>query len=109
MVESDPIYSILYIDDEENNLTSFKSTFRRDYHIHVASTGKQGLEILEKHNIQVVITDQRMPDMSGIEFLEQIVPLYPDCMRMIMTGFSDMDAIIQAINRGNIYRYISKP
>ena len=107
--DSDPIYSILYIDDEENNLISFKSTFRRDYHCHVASTGEQGLEIMEKHNIQVVITDQRMPDMSGIEFLEQIVPLYPDCMRMIMTGFSDMDAIIQAINTGNIYRYISKP
>ena len=109
MVDSDPIYSILYIDDEENNLTSFKSTFRRDYHIHVASSGEQALEIMEKHNIQVVITDQRMPDMSGIEFLEKIVPLYPDCMRMIMTGFSDMDAIIQAINKGNIYRYISKP
>jgi len=105
----DPVYSILYIDDEENNLISFKSTFRRDYHIHVASTGKAGLEIMEKHNIQLVITDQRMPDMTGIEFLEKIVPLYPDCMRMIMTGFSDMDAIIQAINKGNIYRYVSKP
>ena len=109
MVDSDPIYSILYIDDEENNLTSFKSTFRRDYHIHVASSGEQALEIMDKHNIQVVITDQKMPDMSGIEFLEKIVPLFPDCMRMIMTGFSDMDAIIQAINKGNIYRYISKP
>ncbi len=107
--DSDPIYSILYIDDEENNLISFKSTFRRDYHIHVASSGQEGLEIMDKHNIQVVITDQRMPDMSGIEFLEQTVHLYPDCMRMIMTGFSDMDAIIQAINTGNIYRYISKP
>ena len=83
MVTSDPIYSILYIDDEENNLTSFKSTFRRDYHIHVASTGQEGLEIMEKHNIQLVITDQRMPDMTGIEFLEKIVPLYPDCMRML--------------------------
>lgn len=109
MVTSDPIYSILYIDDEENNLTSFKSTFRRDYHIHVASSGQEGLEIMEKHNIQLVITDQRMPDMTGIEFLEKIVPLYPDCMRMILTGFSDMEAIIQAINKGNIYRYVSKP
>ncbi|TFH21950.1 MAG: response regulator [Bacteroidia bacterium] len=109
MTTSDPIYSILYIDDEENNLISFKSTFRRDYRIHVAGTGKAGLEIMEKNTIQLVITDQKMPDMSGIEFLEKIVPLYPDCMRMIMTGFSDMDAIIQAINKGNIYRYVSKP
>ena len=109
MFNSDPIYSILYIDDEENNLTSFKSTFRRDYHIHVATSGQEGLEIMEKHNVQLVITDQRMPDMTGIEFLEKIVPLYPDCMRMILTGFSDMEAIIQAINKGNIYRYVSKP
>ena len=109
MSDSDPIYSILYIDDEENNLVSFKSTFRRDYHIHVASSGQEALEIMESNNIQLVITDQRMPDMSGIEFLEQIVPLYPDCMRMIMTGFSDLEAVIQAINKGNIYRYVSKP
>lgn len=108
-LDSDPIYSILYIDDEENNLTSFKSTFRRDYRIHVASSGAEGLEIMDKHNIQLVITDQRMPDMTGIEFLEQIVPLYPDCMRMIMTGYSDLEAVIQAINKGNIYRYVSKP
>ena len=107
--DSDPIYSILYIDDEENNLISFKSTFRRDYHIHVASSGQEALEIMENNHIQLVITDQRMPDMSGIEFLEQIVPLYPDCMRMIMTGFSDLEAVIQAINKGNIYRYVSKP
>jgi len=107
--DSDPIYSILYIDDEENNLISFKSTFRRDYHIHMASSGREGLEIMENHDIQLVITDQRMPDMSGIEFLEQIVPLYPDCMRMILTGFSDLEAVIQAINKGNIYRYVSKP
>ena len=107
--DSDPIYSILYIDDEENNLISFKSTFRRDYHIHVASSGEEGLELMEKNNIQLVITDQRMPDMTGIEFLEQIVPLHPDCMRMIMTGYSDMEAVIQAINKGNIYRYVPKP
>ena len=103
-----PIYSVLYIDDEENNLISFKSTFRRDYHIHVATSGRAGLEIMEQNTIQLVITDQRMPDMTGIEFLEKIVPLYPDCMRMIMTGYSDMDAIIQAINKGNIYRYVSQ-
>jgi sigma-B regulation protein RsbU (phosphoserine phosphatase) len=109
MAISDPIYSILYIDDEEQNLTSFKSTFRRDYRIHVAASGEQALEIMENHNIQLVITDQRMPDMTGIDFLEKIVPLYPDCMRMIMTGYSDMEAVIQAINKGNIYRYISKP
>ena len=109
MVASKPKYSILYIDDEEHNLISFKSTFRRDYNIHVATSGQVGLEIMKQHEIHLVITDQRMPEMTGIEFLEQIQPHYPDCIRMIMTGFTDMDAIIQAINKGNIYRYIAKP
>jgi len=109
VVALNPIYSILYIDDEEHNLISFRSTFRRDYNIHVATSSREGLEIMDKHKIQLVITDQRMPDMSGVEFLEKIVSLYPDCMRMIMTGYSDMDAIIQAINKGNIYRYVAKP
>ena len=102
-------YSVLYIDDEEHNLISFKSTFRREYDIHVASSARTGLEIMEQNEINLVITDQRMPEMTGVEFLEKIKYQYPDCVRMIMTGFSDMDAIIQAINKGNIYRYITKP
>jgi len=102
-------HSVLYIDDEEHNLTSFNSTFRRDYEIHLASSGQMGLEIMKQNDIHLVITDQRMPAMTGIEFLEKIVPLYPDCIRMVMTGFSDMEAIIQAINIGRIYRYITKP
>jgi sigma-B regulation protein RsbU (phosphoserine phosphatase) len=109
MVPSNPKYSVLYIDDEEHNLISFKSTFRREYNIHVANSGKSGLEIMEKNEINLVITDQRMPEMTGVEFLEKVKNLYPDCVRMIMTGFSDMEAIIQAINKGNIYRYITKP
>jgi len=109
MVPSNPKYSVLYIDDEEHNLISFKSTFRREYNIHVATSGKSGLEIMEKNEINLVITDQRMPEMTGVQFLEKVKDLYPDCVRMIMTGFSDMDAIIQAINKGNIYRYITKP
>jgi len=102
-------HSILYIDDEEHNLTSFNSTFRRDYDIHLANSGAEGMEIMANNNIQMVITDQRMPGMTGIEFLEKIVPLYPDCLRIVMTGYSDMEAIIQAINKGRIYHYITKP
>lgn len=109
MVATNSKHSVLYIDDEEHNLISFKSTFRRAYDIHVATSGQRGLEIMEQNEIHLVITDQRMPEMTGVEFLEQVMLLYPDCMRMIMTGFSDMDAIIEAINKGNIYRYIAKP
>ena len=109
MAKEKSLPPILYVDDEEHNLTSFNSTFRRDYEIHLASSGQLGLEIMKSHDIHLVITDQRMPDMTGIEFLEKIVPDYPDCIRIVMTGFSDMDAIIQAINKGRIYHYINKP
>ncbi|MBI5010878.1 MAG: SpoIIE family protein phosphatase [Bacteroidia bacterium] len=100
---------ILYVDDEEDNLVVFKSTFRRDYEIHLAKSGMEGLEIMKKHPIQVIITDQRMPEMTGIQFLQKVIPDYPDCIRMILTGFSDIEAIIQAINTGRVYRYITKP
>jgi phosphoserine phosphatase RsbU/P len=101
--------SILYVDDEEDNLIVFKSAFRREYEVHLARSGREGLEIMKKYPIQVIITDQRMPEMTGIQFLERIIPDYPECIRMIMTGFSDIEAIIQAINTGRIYRYITKP
>lgn len=109
MVTEKAKHPILYIDDEEHNLTSFHSTFRRDYEIHVATSGTMALEIMEQHDIHLVITDQRMPEMTGIELLEQIVIQYPDCIRMIMTGFSDLEAIILAVNKGKISRYITKP
>jgi sigma-B regulation protein RsbU (phosphoserine phosphatase) len=109
LTSSNPIYSILYIDESEQNLTGFKSGFSEDYHIYTATSGRAGLEILEQRTIQLAITDQRLPDMSGIEFLEKVLALHPDCMRMIMTRISDKDAIIQAFNTGIIYRYVVKP
>ncbi|MEN8230235.1 MAG: SpoIIE family protein phosphatase [Bacteroidota bacterium] len=109
MIYTNPIYSILYIDEEERNLISFKSAFGQDYHIYTSTSGKAGLELMEQKTIQLAITDQGLPDMNGIQFLEKILILYPDCMRMIMTKVDDKDAIIQAVNRGHIYRYVSKP
>lgn len=103
------LHPILYLDDERDNLIVFNSAFRREYEVHLASSGEEGLDILKKHEIQVVITDQRMPEMTGIQFLEKIIPDYPHCMRIILTGFSDIEAIIQAINMGRVYRYITKP
>ncbi len=100
---------ILYVDDEKDNLIVFNSAFRRYYDIHLASSGMVGLEIMKKHEIQLVITDQRMPEMTGTEFLEKIILDFPDCIRIILTGFSDIEAVIQAINKGRIYRYITKP
>ncbi len=102
-------YSILYIDDEVVNLNVFKATFRRDYHIHTASSAVEGVSILQSTPIDLIITDQRMPKMTGVEFLKWCKIEYPDTLRIILTGFSDTDAIITAINECDIYRYIAKP
>jgi serine phosphatase RsbU (regulator of sigma subunit) len=100
---------VLYVDDEKDNLIVFKSTFRRNYNIYLASSGKEGLEIMRNNEIHLIITDQRMPEMTGIQFLEKVIPDYPDCVRMILTGFTDIEAIIEAINTGRVHRYITKP
>lgn len=102
-------FSILYVDDEEQNLISFKATFRREYKIFTAKGGDEGIELLKKHPIKLIITDQRMPGMTGVQFLERTLSEYPDTIRVVLTGFSDMEAIIEVINSGRIFRYITKP
>ena len=102
-------FSILYVDDEEHNLISFEATFRKEYKVHTAISAEEGIAVLRENNIKLVITDQRMPDMTGIQFLEKIAPEYPDTIRMILTGFSDIGVIIEAINSGRVFRYITKP
>ena len=100
---------VLYVDDEVNNLNSFKAAFRRDFEIYTASSAKEGRKILDTYEIGVIITDQRMPGMTGIEFLESILPIYPDTIRILLTGFSDINAVMDAINRGQVYKYLVKP
>ncbi|MBI4645102.1 MAG: response regulator, partial [Bacteroidia bacterium] len=101
---------ILYVDDEPENLTVFKSTFRRFYEIFTANSAAEGIEYLAKYpNITVIITDQRMPKMTGVEFLRVTSEKYPAPSRIIMTGYSDIEVIIEAINSFDIFRYITKP
>jgi class 3 adenylate cyclase len=103
-------YKILYVDDEPYNLTVFKETFRKEYQIFTAQSGEEGLNILRvEKNISLIITDQRMPHMTGVQFLEKTIPEFPDVIRMILTGFTDVDALVEAINTGRVYRYITKP
>ncbi len=102
-------FGVLYIDDEINNLNSFKAAFRRDFEIFVAQSAREGRKILDTNEIGVIITDQRMPGMTGIEFLESILTVYPDTIRILLTGFSDMNAVMDAINRGQVYKYLVKP
>ncbi len=101
--------SVLYVDDEENNLRSFKATFRRIYKVHTAISGEEGLKILEENPVQVIITDQRMPEMTGIEFLIKVLERDKEPMRMLLTGYSDINAVIDSINKGQVYRYLTKP
>ncbi|MEB2777294.1 response regulator [Algoriphagus sp. D3-2-R+10] len=100
---------ILYVDDEENNLQAFKATFRRDYQIFLAIDAPLAREILSKEDIDIIITDQRMPGETGVEFLESIIPTYPNPIRILLTGYTDIQAVIDAINKGQVYHYLTKP
>ena len=101
--------NILYVDDEESNLRVFDSVFSRYYNIYTANNGETAIEMLRKYDIHMIITDQKMPEMSGTELLERTLEEFPDILRIILTGFADIQAIIKAINKCSIYKYITKP
>ena len=101
---------ILVVDDEEAILETMTFTFEGDYEVFTSSDARRALQILdEKAPIAVVLTDQRMPNMSGVELLAEVCRRHPNTVRMILTGFADLDAIIEAINDGHVYAYITKP
>jgi len=104
-------YIVLYIDDEEVNLRLFKNSFRRDFEVITANSAIEGLKILDHKNIDVVITDQRMPDMTGVELLEAINNQFPDIPpnRLIVSGFSQDEDIEKAFNHYRLFKFISKP
>lgn len=101
--------NVLYIDDEPHNLVSFKASFRRNFNIFVAESAKEGKNILQSNEIQIILSDQRMPVMTGIEFFESILTEFPKPIRILITGFSDISAVVDAINRGQVYKYLAKP
>ena len=101
---------VLYVDDEQNNLNGFKATFRFDYAIFIASNTTQAYEYLEANpGISVILCDQRMPDKTGVQFFEEVRTAFPNPVRMLITGYTDIESVIDAVNRGHIYRYIKKP
>ena len=101
--------NILYVDDEVTNLSAFKASFRRDFNVFLAESAKEGIAVLEKEQIHIVLTDQRMPEITGVEFLKSIIEKYPDPIRILITGYTDIEVIKEAINTGQIYKYIEKP
>lgn len=102
-------YNILYVDDEISNLNVFKNTFRRNYNIFTAQSAREGLEILDSEKIDLILTDQRMPEMSGVDFLKKVMQKYPEPGRILITAFTDFGALKDAVNEARIFQYIQKP
>ncbi len=103
-------YQILFVDDEPNVLKSMRRIFHQEnYAIHLADSGEQALAIMDQENIQVVISDHRMPGMSGTDLLREIKKRYPSTIRIMLTGYADVDAVLGAVNDGAVYKFITKP
>jgi len=102
--------TLLLVDDEENITSALVRLLRRDgYRILRATSGKQGLELLTQNEVGVIISDQRMPEMTGVEFLSQVKELYPDTVRIVLSGYTELNSVTDAINRGAIYKFLTKP
>ncbi|MEN9640416.1 MAG: hypothetical protein RLZZ262_2285 [Bacteroidota bacterium] len=101
--------SILYLDDEANNLTAFTAAYRREYDITTTTSVEEAVGLLSQKKYSVILSDQKMPDISGVEFFETIRHDHPHAVRVLVTGYADMVSVIDAINKGHVYRYISKP
>jgi len=102
--------SLLLVDDEENILSALTRLLRRDgYKIYRANGGKAGLDLLQTHEVGVIISDQRMPEMTGVEFLSEVKKLYPGTVRMVLSGYTDLNSVTDAINQGAVYKFLTKP
>jgi CheY-like chemotaxis protein len=109
-VEKPKKLKLLVVDDEPDNLDLLYRTFRRDFNVLKADSGVNALQILaQEGEVAVIISDQRMPEMKGTEFLSKTVPQFPDTVRIILTGFTDIEDLVEAINAGQVYKYITKP
>ena len=103
-------HTVLCIDDEENILKSLKRLLRREgCKLLTANSGQEGLKLLEQNNVHLVISDQRMPEMSGTDFMAKVKTEYPDTIRIILTGYTDVDSITESINKGHVYKFLLKP
>lgn len=102
-------YKILIVDDEPANLRILERLFRREHTVISASSGEEALELLSLHDVALIVSDQRMPAMTGIDFLKKAAEMRPQAVRIILTGYSDANALVEAINSGIVYKYVGKP
>jgi response regulator RpfG family c-di-GMP phosphodiesterase len=104
------LQTLLLVDDEENILHSLKRILRKEaFNILTCNSAAEAFELLASHNVQVIVSDQRMPEMSGTEFLSQVKDMYPDTVRLVLSGYTDLRSVTDAINHGAIYKFITKP
>lgn len=102
--------TLLLVDDENNIINALKRTLRRDgYTILTANSGEEGFALLAKHEVGVIISDQRMPHMTGVEFLRKVKTLYPKTLRIVLSGYTELESVTSAINEGAIYKFLTKP
>jgi DNA-binding NtrC family response regulator len=99
----------MVVDDEPANLRVLERLFRSDYEIVTAGSGAEALRLLQQHDVALIITDQRMPDITGIELLKRTASLRPHMVRIILTGYTDVETLVEAINSGHVYQYVTKP
>ncbi len=102
-------YRIMIVDDETANLRTLLRLFRQDYEVLTAESGAEALELLQRYDVALLISDQRMAEMTGIELMKKTVTLRPQMVKILLTGYTDVEALIESINSGLVYRYITKP
>ena len=104
-------HTILCVDDEIDNVDALERLFRKKYTVLKATSGKEALQVLDKNPgpLALIITDQRMPEMTGVEFLEKTLDSHPETVRILLTGYTDLESVIMAVNKGQIFRYLTKP
>lgn len=102
-------HAILLVDDEADNVDALERLFRKKYKVLKATSGKDALELIKGNKVSLILTDQRMPGMTGVELLSESMDTVPDAIRILLTGFTDIDSVISAINSGQVYRYVTKP
>jgi len=100
---------ILYLDDEENNLIAFKALFRKEFDVFTTTSPQEAVAYLNANEVPIILSDQKMPELSGVEFFELTLNDFPNAVRILVTGYADIEAVIDAINRGQVYRYVAKP
>lgn len=107
--QAEQLPRLLFVDDEARILTSLKAVFRGDYEVHTAVGGEQAIPLMDQYDFDVIVSDQRMPGMTGVEVLREAKRRRPRAIRLLLTGYSDLSAVIGSINEGEIFRFISKP